>query len=272
MTGRDGWWVYCVVAAERELPEGLTGVAGGEPRLVPAGRLAALVSRVPLDEFGEGPLRENLNDLAWLERTVRAHEAVVDSMLAGGAVVPMRVCTIYRDDAQVREMLEGRAAVLHEALDRLAGRAEWGVKVVADRARLERHARERSDAARALAEEAATKPEGGAYLARKKLAALVRDEAELVLNDAVREMHARLGEWAAGSVVLPAQNRELAGYEGEMVFNGAYLVDDDRLEPFAAVLDEMRAHHAPLGLGFDLTGPWPAYNFADRAVAREVRG
>jgi hypothetical protein len=267
-----GWWVYCVVPAERELPDGLAGVADDErPRLVPAGGVAALVSRVPLREFGEAPLRENLNDLDWLERTVRAHEAVLDSALAGGAVVPMRVCTIYRDEGQVRAMLESRGAELRDALARLAGKAEWGVKVVADRARLEDHARSQNDEAVGLADEVAGRPEGAAYLARKKLAALVRDEADRILDEVVRETHARLEEWAAASVVLPAQSRELAGYDGDMVFNGAYLVEDERVAAFSALVDELRAQYAPLGLSFDLTGPWPAYNFAGSDTAREVR-
>jgi hypothetical protein len=272
-TGGQGWWVYCVVPADREVPHGLAGVGADEPpRLVAAAGLAALASRVALREFGEAPLRENLNDLAWLERIVRAHESVLDSMLDGGAVVPMRVCTIYRDDAQIGEMLESRATLFHDALAWLAGKTEWGVKIVADRTRLEEHARSQSDTARALGEDVTRKPEGGAYLARKKLAALVRDEAGRILNDVVRRTHARLEEWAAGSVVLPAQNRDLSGYEGDMVFNGAYLVEDERVDAFSSVLDELGSEYGPLGLAFDLTGPWPAYNFADAAPVREVRG
>lgn len=269
----DGWWVYCVVPADRELPRDVPGIAGDEaPQAIAADGLAAVVSRVPLNEFGEQPLRENLNDLGWLERTVRAHEAVLDAALVAGAVVPMRVCTIYRDDAQVRAMLDDRGDLFRDALARLAGKAEWGVKVVADRERLAAHVREHSDQARALDGDMANRPEGGAYLARKKLAALVRDEADRILDEVLRETHARLEEWASGSVVLPAQSRELAGYEGDMVFNGAYLVEHERVEAFSALLRDLGSQYAPLGLSFDLTGPWPAYNFADTAPAGEVRG
>jgi hypothetical protein len=269
--GEQGWWVYCVLPDGRGAPDGVVGVAGERPRIVRAAGLAALTGRVPLDAFGAAPLRENLNDLAWLERTVRAHEAVLDGALAGGAVVPMRVCTIYRDEGQVREMLEGSIALFQDSLGRIEGKAEWGVKVVAERARLEEHARSLSEEARDLAGEVAGKPEGGAYLARKKLAALIRDEADRLLDSVVRETHARLEEWAAASVVLPAQSRELAGYSGEMVFNGAYLVEDERREAFANLVEELGAQYGQLGLAFELTGPWPAYNFAGAAESG-VRG
>jgi hypothetical protein len=164
-------------------------------------------------------------------------------------------------------MLESRQALLREALARVAGKQEWGVKIVANRGRIEEHAR------REIGVEAEVdgKSEGGAYLARKKLAGRVREEADRMLDEAVRETHARLEEWAAASVVLPAQNRELAGYDGDMVFNGAYLVEDERTGQFTALVEELRSQYAPLGLGFDLTGPWPAYNFAAAEPETEVR-
>jgi hypothetical protein len=266
----EGWWLYGIVRSDRQLPGAPAGVAGGRTRLVTAGPLAALVSGVPLSEFGERALRENLNDLGWLERTVRAHEAVLDAMLAGGSVVPMRVCTIYRGQPQLLAMLEERGELLLETLSQLDGRTEWGVKIVADRPRLEQRVRADSDEARALAAETAGRPEGGAYLARKKLDALVREEIDRTLTEVVREAHARLEEWAAASVVLPAQNRELAGYRGQMVFNGAYLVDDERSDAFARLVGELESQYAPLGLGFELTGPWPAYNFSGSADPAEV--
>jgi Gas vesicle synthesis protein GvpL/GvpF len=268
----DGLWVYCIVPAERELPGGLSGISErGAPRLVGAAGVAALVSPVPLSEFGEEALRENLNDLAWLERMVRAHEAVLDGMLADGTLVPMRVCTIYRGEEQVRAMLEDRAPLFRDELRRLEGRAEWGVKIYADRERLDGHVRTQSDQARRLAGEVADGPEGGAYLARKKLDALVRDEADAMLTEVVREAHARMEEWASASVVLPGQNRELSGHDGEMVFNGAYLVEHDRVEAVAGLLSGLDSQYRPCGLAFELTGPWPPYNFAGDAAWADAR-
>lgn len=254
----QGLWVYCVIGGDHPgVNEEVAGVAGGgAPRAVRAAGLGALVSEVPLDEFGEDGLKRNLNDLSWLEATVRAHEGVLDAVLAGGAPVPMRVCTIYRGEEHVREMLASHREELGEALERLAGRAEWGVKVLADR---ERHAPPggRSD-------EQGPAPDGGDYLARKQRERREREAAGAELEEALREIHARLEEWATASELLPPQRRELAGYAGEMALNGAYLVDDERLEAFASVVEELRAQYAAAGLSFELTGPWPAYHFAGR--------
>src|SRR5919197_1737576 len=130
-------WVYCVLQAGDPSPS--------ELERVEAAGLAALVGRVRRAEFGEEPLRRNLNDLAWLERVARSHEAVLDRALATATIVPLRLCTLYEKEQGVREMLEREHDSLTAALEALAGRQEWGVKVIVDRERLLAEARARSD-------------------------------------------------------------------------------------------------------------------------------
>jgi hypothetical protein len=256
----EGLWLYCVVGqAHPGLPAHLEGVSPGRPpRLIRLGDLAAVVSAVPLDEFGEEGLRRNLNDLDWLESMARAHEAVLDVALAHETVVPMRVCTIYRGEDHLRAALGERRELLEEGLVRLADRSEWGVKMLAARDRVEELARERAGAV-----DPARAGEGVAYLARKQLDRAVREHAERIVDEAVRECHARLEEWAAASQVLPPQNKELSGHEGDMVFNGAYLVDDERIQAFERVIGELERSYAELGMKLELTGPWPAYHFVE---------
>ena len=262
MEATEAWWVYCVVPAERQLPDGLIGLAGGTPVAIAAGGLAAVASPVPLDTYGEEPLRENLNDLDWLERMARTHETVIERMLAAGAVVPVRVCTMYSSEQQVKTMLEERAATLEGTLSRLAHRSEWGVKAVVDRARLETHAVESNG----LDVNLAGMQQGAAYIARKRLAARVRDESDRIVTSAVREAHAQLAGHATDAIVLPAQNRELSGYVGEMVLNAAYLVTEQEREVFAGLVHELDKRYDELGFTLELTGPWPPYNFVERAA------
>jgi hypothetical protein len=47
-----------------------------------------------------------------------------------------------------------------------------------------------------------------------------------------------------------------------MVLNGAYLLDAGRASEFTEVVESVTAEHAALRA--DVTGPWPAYSFADR--------
>ena len=257
----DGLWAYCVMRAAEPVPAGGPGLDGGVVEQVEAGGLAALVTRVPLAEFGAGPLRENLNDLRWLERVARAHEAVLDRALSEGTIVPLRLCTIYENEDSVREMLEREHDSLARALETLAGRQEWGVKVLADDEGLAQEARSRSTEAAALEDELGARTGGGAYMLRRRLERHVRETVDALGAEVAEQVHAELQDWVTDAVVLPAQNPELSGHEGRMLLNGAYLVEAERVEGLVALVAELEERHRELGVRVQLSGPWPPYNF-----------
>jgi gas vesicle protein GvpL/GvpF len=257
----DGLWAYCVTHAGEPAAAGVAGLDGGVVEQVRARGLAALVSRVPLAEFGAGPLRENLNDLDWLERVARAHEAVLDRALADSTIVPLRLCTIYESEDSVREMLEREHDSLARALDTLAGRQEWGVKLLAQEERLAEEARSRSAEAAALEDELGARTGGGAYMLRRRLERQVREAVDALGAQLAEQVHAQLQDWATDAVVLPAQNPELSGHEGRMLLNGAYLVEVERVDGLRALVAELEERHRGLGARIQLTGPWPPYNF-----------
>jgi gas vesicle protein GvpL/GvpF len=261
-------WAYCIAHAGHEPPEGLAGVdpAGPVERIV-RGDLAALVSRVPLAEFGEEPLRENLNELDWLERVARAHEDVLEDALTRTPIVPLRLCTIYSDAESVTAMLDRESEHLRETLERLEGRQEWGVKLLVDREALATAAKERSDDVAGLEQELAGRSGGGAYMVSRKLDRRLAEVTTELAAELADEVHARLGDWASDSVLNSPQNRDLSGHEGEMLLNAAYLVDARRTDELRDLLAELEDRHRDLGARLELTGPWPPYNFVSRLAS-----
>jgi hypothetical protein len=258
----DLLWAYCVLRPGEAQPPWEPGVHEAAPvERVEAAGLAALVSRVPRSEFGAEPLRRNLNDIGWLERVARAHEAVLEDALESGTAVPLRMCTIYESDDSVRRMLEREHDALADALELLSGREEWGVKVLVDPERLTREARARSDEAERLERELGDRSGGGAYMLRRRLERHVREVADSLASEVADQVHARIQDWAIDAVTLPPQNRELSGHEGEMLLNAAYLVEADRVAGLADVVRELESRHEDLGARIELTGPWPPYNF-----------
>jgi hypothetical protein len=257
----EALWAYCVLRAGEPLPEDTAGVADGQLERVEAGDLAALVSRVPLAEFGSAPLRENLNDLAWLERVARAHEAVLDGALGQSTIVPLRLCTIYESEQSVREMLDREHDSVAQALEALAGRQEWGVKLTVDEDRLAEEARSRSTEAAALEDDLGARTGGGAYMLRRRLERHVREAVDALGAELAEQVHAQLQDWASDAVVLAPQNPELSGHEGRMLLNGAYLVDAERVPGLRELVAELEERHRAIGARIELTGPWPPYNF-----------
>jgi hypothetical protein len=250
-------WAYCVARAGDPTPDGVGGVAGGAIERIEADGLVAFVGRVPASAFAAEPLRRNLNDLPWLERVARAHEAVLDEAMRAATIVPLRMCTLYESADGVRRMLEHEHDPFVAALDALAGREEWGVKLVVDPERLQSAAR----AERPGADDIAERGEGGAYMLRRRHEREVREAAHALAGDVARQIHARLQDWALDAVTLPAQNRELSGHEGEMLLNAAYLVESDRVAELRDLVSELERRHEDLGARIELTGPWPPYNF-----------
>ena len=224
------------------------GIRGAPVAVVRHEGLDAVVGDVPLEEFGEDGLRTHLEDLAWLEEVARGHDDVVRAVAELGPTAPLRLATICLDDDGVRRRLEESRGSLVSVLDRVAGRAEWSVKLVAP-----------SAAAEPAAEE--DRPTSGAeFLRRKKARSDQRQEQHLGATGAAEEVHRELAAVAVASRVLPPQDPQLTGIAGTMVLNGAYLVDLAAGDDFAVRFRELAAAHPTLQA--ESAGPWPPYSFA----------
>ena len=251
------WYVYgAVPAAEASAAElsGVPGVGGSVPVLVAGeGEVAAIASRVPLAEFGDGVIDENLARPDWLGEQVEAHEAVLELALARMPVVPFRFGTIYRSEEHVRQALH-ELAFLSETLGRLRGTVELGVKGFVDPTRF--------DAARG-GDDPADGSSGRAYLLRKQRERRLADERATFGLEIARESFERLAAAARDARLLPLQPAEVSGAAGEMFFNSAYLVETGREDAFRAELSSLESAYADQGVAFRLTGPWPPYNFVE---------
>ena len=78
-----------------------------------------------------------------------------------------------------------------------------------------------------------------------------------------QDSHERLLAAAADGRANPLQRPEATGRSGEMILNGAYLVETDREEAFREALASLRSSYEADGVRYELTGPWPPYNFVD---------
>ena len=266
-TGAVGVYVYAVIAPDAGAVDLAGGIRDAPVRIVesePDG-LRALVSDVPLDEFGDDALKRNLNDLSWVSATAVAHEAVVEAAMRDATLVPMRMCTIFLDDDAVRDMLRREAATLGDALARLRGAHEWGVKVIADREAFAAAIADEGDTQGSMPGGVGGSGEGAGYFAALRLDRVAREEVAAALDERTREIHESIAALATDSRLRPPSNRELGGYEGDMVLNGAYLVPVARTDELRARAASLAERHGAAGISVELTGPWPPYNFSTLA-------
>ena len=241
-------YVYAVVrGADEQVVAGIAGVGGTRVRLVGAGDLQAVVSDVDRAEFEAHALDEHLEDLTWLTLTARAHHHVVDAVGRSEVVAPLSLATVYFDDDRVREVLDVHHDAFTGVLDRLRGRAEWGVKAWL-----------RPGAPKAGP--AAAKPRSGADYLRSRRDALRSTEAD---DDEIRAeadaLHGAVAELADEERRLRIQDATLAGTTDRMVLNGAYLVPATSAVALTRLVDSFAEHPR---MRVELTGPWVPYSFA----------
>jgi hypothetical protein len=247
-------YLYCLVRA-RTAPS-TAGAARGIPGAGPvrvvavADSLWLVVSDAPLARYGDDAIHRGLQDLTWVSTIAMAHEAVVERFRSVSALLPMKLFTLFASDERaVAEMRRARRR-LERLLDRVAGREEWGLRVLIDEAQAVARAR-------AKAGRPARVDSGASFLRLKKAE---RDAKAHVRADAARaanELYARLAREADD-----ARRREISAAESAtLLVDAAFLVSTSRARRFQATATRAGRRLAGDGYLVTLSGPWPAYSF-----------
>jgi hypothetical protein len=276
MSEDTGVWAYAITEdGHLSGPDGevdlswLTGVGETKVRTTTSCGLTVLVSDVSLAEYGEAALRENLENLDWLDEVAREHHYVIDAAARLFPLLPVRLATVYSGDAAVCAALTSRCGQLRDALHRVGGRVEWGVKAYAA-APGDDAAGEQDGAGRAPAmvsagdgDDLEPKTEGGAgmaYLRRRRAQLTSARESRSAAVIGAQAVHAELTAKAMGTRLHPPQSAQLSGVRRSMLLNAAYLLETADCVTFTAAVAGQASAHPELRV--ELTGPWPPYSFA----------
>lgn len=176
-------------------------------------------------------------ELQATEANLWAHEAVVESLMEEGAVLPARFGTVLQSVDRLRDELMSRQEEFALALDRVRGRVELGVRAAWPQ--------------RVLVDMPAESGRG--YLARKL-------EQQRAAADATSSVHEPLALIAVDSTVRVLQIPCLT-------LVGSYLVDRGDVERFRAEAERLAG--ALAGAQLACTGPWPPYSFTSQEEQRE---
>jgi hypothetical protein len=163
-----------------------------------------------------------------------AHEQVVEQLMADRAVLPMRFGTTLAGDDDLRGVLTERHDEFAAALDRVRGRVELGLRVMAT-----------GDP------EPAPPPTSGRDYVLSKLASA----------RAAADLHEPLAQLAVDARRQPARG-------GDEVLRAAYLVDHATVARFRSAVDDLARSRPDLALL--CTGPWPPYAFVEAPAHEPV--
>lgn len=264
----EAFYVYCV--GEREALAPLFDGEGGVPpaiedqtalEMIDANELVAVVSAVPLSVYGEDVLQQSMSDPAWTALRAMRHERVGEFFARRASVVPVRFGTIYLTRERVARMLDERRNELKSIIGRLRGREEWGLNVYVDRAKLRETVVTLSPVLRELAGRAERATPGEGYLLRKKIEATRADAARDETRRVAREIEEGLAAASDASARLRVLKDE-SGEHGDVAAKLAFLVERERFREFGDAAERLAQKYDALGFRIEMTGPWPAYNFA----------
>lgn len=220
-------YVYGLVAADAEVPDGLRGLGpSGKVDTIAHGRLAAIVGDVPTDRS-----LGTRDDLV-------AHETVVDKVARSTTILPMRFPAVVAEEGVVDELLAPNEDFFVEALRGLDGRQQFTLKGTYEEETVLREVLETDGAIRELGERVRELPEDASYYDRVRLGEMIVEAlGELREADA-----ARIVERIAPVAVDMVSHQP---YAPEDVVNVAFLVERGKVGEFEKTVE---------GLGRDLAG------------------
>jgi len=250
-----GCYVYGIVRdAARPSIAGMSGVGGAAVDFVRGGSLAAVVADVERRHLTPPETGADAESAVWLEAVVRAHEHVLERCFAAATVLPMRFATTFRAAGDVQMLLLEREREFVEALSRLDGRREWGLKAGLDPVTAAEWARQAQPELAEQERSLEDRTPGAAYFDRKRLEQQLAAHADDAVWASLQHTHARLSDVSTDTLLLPQRGSGAA-------LNAAYLVSDAAEADFHRLVDSLQGEHASLGIRYRVSGPWPPYNF-----------
>ena len=240
---------YVYGLLDRKTAPAVAKAPAGPPGLGPLRALPVrdgvwlLVATAPLARYGADAIERGLSDLDWVSRCALGHERVVEAFLPAGTLLPMKLFTLFTNDAAALERSREDAPRVTRLLRRLQGKSEWGVRL------------RRSE--RAPVPRAGTPVKSGReFLQRKQQERAARNGASAADRQAADRIFRELKGGTAAAVRKP-----LADDAGRLLLDAVFLATSVEAAALRrAVAARARAVRAD-GLELVLTGPWPAYHF-----------
>lgn len=258
------FYVYCITSEDKPKEFDVRGIDNKSGVFVLGYKdLGAVVSMINLSDFRESELKKKLDDLRWTKRAVLNHQRVINKVMNGRAVLPMKFGVIYKTRGQIQNILGKNYYKFKNLLKSLAEKKEWGVKVYCNQSELNRKIQINENSIKKLKEKMKKSPEGVKFFLQKKIEAIGELALEKKINKYSKTFLKKLEQSSARYVLNEILPKELTGKQEEMVISAAYLVDNKNFLKFEKELASLKDKYSKNGFLFELSGPWPPYNFVN---------
>ncbi len=251
----EGRYLYCVADSGERSDLGEIGLDGREVYTIPLGDLCAVVHNCPSE-----PYKSEDNEV--VRRWVVAHEKVVEvAWERFGTVLPLGFDTIIKgeEDKSPEENIKNWLGKDHERLkekmDKIRGKAEYGVQVFWDPKFIADEITKTNEKIKNLNQEIKSKSKGMAYMLKQRLENLLKKEMEKRAGLCFEDFHARIKNRVDE---IRVEKTKKTDEKGQMLMNLSCLVDKEKSKELGEELEQINKQE---GLAVRFTGPWPPYSF-----------
>jgi hypothetical protein len=250
-------YVYAIARAGHavRVPEAIDG--SDHIYAVTTTDLAAFVTPVDDVDFSQRVIDARAKDVEWLGAIGYRHQSVMNALMHGGTIIPLRAFTLFASEESLRRHLENEAPRFTKMLDRLDGKQEWTLRVEFDPQLWSEALVRRVDSLRALSEEIASASTGKAFLLRKKLDDEKKRASKEVEQQVMAEIERAVMDKLACETVAETRQQRSGAFPQINV-----LLDRDEEARLEELREELTGRYAADGVTLALTGPWPPYTFA----------
>ncbi|MBU3965609.1 GvpL/GvpF family gas vesicle protein [Patescibacteria group bacterium] len=270
--GVKGFYLYGIcpvlkLERSRDMEADIKGIDDvGKVFFAPYNDIAAVVSEVSLKEFDSEEIEKKAKeDLQWIKDKASRHDEVIKAAIKidgdSLAIIPMKFGTIFKTKKNLADSLEKNYLRFKELFETLKGREEWSMKIYLKLRLLENGIKKTSVVIKEKSKELCSMPAGRTYFLEKEIDEMAAAEAKKSVSGYISvflEKIKLLAEEAKENKIL---EKEITQKSEPMIFNGAFLVKKEKVDEFQKEIQKLRAEYEKIGFVFELSGPWPPYNF-----------
>jgi len=219
--------------------------------------IVAVLGMSSIEDFC-GPEAENrMKDLAWIGPRACRHEKVVEEAMRRSPAFPARFGTIFSSFDALEKLLDVHYDEISRFLDKAAGKDEWAVKGLLNRAQARR-----SFSNLMLSKEEgrlASLSPGKRYLSEQQIRSSADRELKSWLQGVIKGIGDDLCRHSSEFCERKVLSLDIEAMD--MVLNWAFWVAREDSDDFRAGVDRANKQNDRQGLLLQLSGPWPPYSF-----------
>jgi len=250
-----GKYLYCVTEGNEKVSLGKIGIENSEVYTMHYKDLCALVHNCSAEPYKH-------EDKEVVKNWVRTHQEVLDVATEKfGTILPFGFDTIIKGnegndpEKALRRWLEKDYENLKGKMEKIRGKAEYGVQIFWDPKIIGHKIAESNEEIKKLDQEIKSKPKGIAYMYKQKLENLLKKEMEKEADQYFKNFYEKIKSCVSDLKIEKTKRTE----EGrQMLLNLSCLVYKDGYKDLGEELEKIDKME---GFSVRFTGPWPPYSF-----------